>query len=134
MLWLLYVVIAFILMSLSTFLVKKLFKEVNPLVVLFYQYLIAIPLVWFYSLLLQAGFGQGSYLIFLLGLFYVIGIAFFYLALKKGSLSRVSPVFNLKMLVTAVLGLVFLSEPLTLNLVLGLFFGVTAVYLLGGEQ
>lgn len=134
MLWLIYVIIAIILMSLNTFLVKKLVKNINPYVILFYQYLIAIPLVAIYSLLFNADIFAGNMLIVLLGVVYVAAIALVYIALKTGSLSKVSPVFNLKMLVPAILGVIILSEALSLQLVLGLLFGIIGVVLLSGDE
>lgn len=131
--WFVYVFAAIILMSFNSYLVKLLVKKINPFLILFYQYLLAVPLVIFYSVLSSAKpAGFGYYPIILLGVIYVLAIGFYYAALKKGPLSKVSPIFNLKMLVTVFLGLIVLSEPLTFKLALGLIFGVIGIYLLGG--
>jgi drug/metabolite transporter (DMT)-like permease len=81
--WLIYLTIAIVLMSLNSYIVKKLVKKVNPYLVLFYQYLIAIPLVLVYSLFFQANVLSGEPLIIFLGIFYVAAIAFYYTALKE---------------------------------------------------
>jgi len=134
MIWIVYLLIAIVLMSVNAYVVKLLVKNINPLIVLFYQYLIAIPLLIIYSLMVNADLLTGNFNIVLLGFLYVTGIALFYIALKKGSLSKVSPVFNLKMIITAILGIIVLSEPLTLNKIVGLLFGILSVYLLSGEE
>ncbi|PIU62182.1 hypothetical protein COS83_02825, partial [archaeon CG07_land_8_20_14_0_80_38_8] len=134
MIWIIYLLIAIVLMSVNAYVVKLLVKNINPLIVLFYQYLIAIPLLIIYSLMVNADLLTGNFNIVLLGFLYVTGIALFYIALKKGSLSKVSPVFNLKMIITAILGIIVLSEPLTLNKIVGLLFGILSVYLLSGEE
>ena len=134
MIWIIYLLIAIVLMSVNAYVVKLLVKNINPLIVLFYQYLIAIPLLIIYSLMVNADLLTGNFNIVLLGFLYVTGIALFYIALKKGSLSKVSPVFNLKMIITAILGIIVLSEPFTLNKIVGLLFGILSVYLLSGEE
>lgn len=131
--WFYFLLIAIILMSLNTYLVKVLTKSIDSFIILFYQYLLALPLVIVYSFVSNASF-NASPCFLLIGFLYFIAIAAFYSALKKGSLSRVSPIFNLKMIVVAVLGLLLLSEPLTIRLIIGLFFGLFGVLLLGGES
>ncbi len=133
--WLVYVLIAVVLMSFSSLIVKKLMKNVNQLIILFYQCLIAVPLVIIYSYFSSGALITiNNYPLILLGVIYVTAIALYYVALSNGPLSKVSPVFNLKMIVTAVLGLIILIEPLTIQLILGLVFGMLGIYLLGGER
>lgn len=129
--WPVYLFAAVVLMGFNVLVVKKLMKHLDPVKLLFYQYLVALPVVGVYAA------ASGSLTIhsssFLLGFLYIAGIACFYAALQRSEISKVSPVFNMKMLVTSGLGVVFLSEPLTPKLVLGLGCGVIAVFLLGGE-
>jgi drug/metabolite transporter (DMT)-like permease len=40
----------------------------------------------------------------------------------------------MNLLVTAVVGLIILGEPLTFNVVIGLSLGVLGIYFLGGES
>ena len=129
--WYFYLLIAVVLMSVNTLLVKQLVKDVKPVVLLFYQYLISIPVVGVYGFFMNASFSNFS--LVWLGFIYVLGIALFYQALSQGDLSRVSPVFNQKMLVTVSLGVLFLGESLSVKTVIGLVFGVIGVWLLGGE-
>jgi drug/metabolite transporter (DMT)-like permease len=122
-------------MSFNSLIIKPLMKKVNPFIILFYQYLMAVPLVLTYSYFFNTATIKISELpLILLGIIYVIALSLYYIALNKGPLSKVGPVFNLKMIITAILGLLVLFEPLTIQLVIGLIFGVLGVYLLGGEE
>ena len=134
MLWFIYVLISIVLMSFTVFIAKTIMPEVNPLVVLFYQYLIATPLVLLYSLVSGAMIGTGSPLLLLIGVIYVAAIGSYYVALSRESLSRVSPIVNLKMVVTVVLSIVLLSEPFSLKLFAGVVLGGISIYLLGGKK
>lgn len=134
MLWLIYTIISVILLGLNIFLIKTFVKKVKPILILFYQSIIAIPLIILYSILTNASIISSNYYLLLLGCFYITGIIFMYTALSKGPLSKVSPIFSLQMLVTAVLGLAILLEPLSINLVAGLILGALGIYFLGGKE
>ena len=134
MLWLVYVIISIVLMSFTVFIAKTIMPEVNPLVVLFYQYLIAIPLVLLYSLFSGARIEAGNPVLLLIGVLYVAAIGSSYTAFSKESLSKVSPIVNLKMVVTVVLSIVLLSEPFSLKLFAGVVLGGISIYLLGGKK
>lgn len=131
--WLFYLVIAIIFMSLNQLIVKSVLNKASPYAVLFYQYLVALPLVGLYALVSKAVWLGDFTVMTLLGFVYFIALGLYYTSMSKGDLSKVSPLFNLKMLVTAFLGIIILSEPVTVNLILGLFFGTISVYLLGGS-
>jgi transporter family protein len=62
----------------------------------------------------------------------VSGLAqlFFFLSLRSGKIHVVVPIRNLSLIVTVLLGVVILSEKLTLLKGLGLVFGVVAIVLL----
>ncbi|MFA5405874.1 MAG: DMT family transporter [Candidatus Nanoarchaeia archaeon] len=131
--WLFYTLLAVIFMGPNTFIVKKLTKTIKcPQVVLFYQFLTAVIVVFSYVLI--TGFSDLSVFALLLGVAYFIALTLFYFGLSKGDLSKASPVFNMNLLVTAVLGLVVLGEQLTFNVIIGLGLGVLGIYLLGGES
>lgn len=55
---------------------------------------------------------------------------FFFLALKSGKIHVVVPIRNLSLLVTVLLGVLILSESLTLMKSIGLVLGVIAIVLL----
>ncbi|MDD5417902.1 MAG: DMT family transporter [Candidatus Nanoarchaeia archaeon] len=134
MLWVLYITLAIFFLSSNILLVKTLVRKISPFAVLFYQYLIAIPLVFIYSLMTGSKADLNVLWSIPLGFIYVVAIALFYIGLKKGNLSKVSPVFNMNLLVTSLLSIVFFAEQFNLKIILGLVFGVVSVYLIGGAK
>jgi uncharacterized membrane protein len=72
----------------------------------------------------------------LAGLFMFIGLFNFLRSLKTGPVSIAAPVFRLNFVVTSVLAILFLHEPLTLAMPLALAFALVATWLLlgGGER
>ena len=53
-----------------------------------------------------------------------------YMALARGSVSVVMPIYGLNAMVSAVLGILILHEPVTMERVLGLVLAVAAIVLL----
>ncbi len=66
------------------------------------------------------------------GLAGAVGFVFFFLALSRGQASTVIPITSLYVAVTSVLAFLFLSEPITLKKILGIFCAVLAMVLLSG--
>lgn len=64
------------------------------------------------------------------GLAYGLALVFFFIALRRGPASVVVPLSGMYILVPAVLGFIFLREPLTVTHVLGLGFAGLAVLFL----
>ena len=58
------------------------------------------------------------------------GYFFFYRALIKGEASAVIPISSLYIVVSAILAIAFLHEPLTVKKVLGILSAITAIVLL----
>lgn len=131
--WLLYLTISIILMSLNVYIVKTILKKVNPYVIIFYQYLIGLILVYIYSFFINS-LDLNQYFLSLMGVIYVAGIILFYTALKKGNLSKVSTVFNMKLIITALLSIFLLNETAKTINIIGLFLGGLSVYLLSGDK
>jgi drug/metabolite transporter (DMT)-like permease len=77
-------------------------------------------------------FGPGALWGALAGLFVIIGYYNFAFSLKSGSVSIVAPVFRLSFALTAVLAMLFLGEPLTVQKVAGLALALAAVWMLLG--
>lgn len=65
------------------------------------------------------------------GLAYGLALVFFFVALRRGPASVVVPISGMYILVPAVLGFIFLKEPLTKTHVLGLVCAGLAVLFLG---
>jgi transporter family protein len=59
-----------------------------------------------------------------------IAILTLYMAIAKGPVSVVMPIYGLNAMVTAVLGILILHEPVTVERVLGLVLAVAAIVLL----
>ncbi len=64
------------------------------------------------------------------GLLAGLAQVFFFLALKTGKLHVVVPIRNLALLVTILLGVLFLAEKITLTKLAGILLGVSAIILL----
>ena len=66
----------------------------------------------------------------LIGIPMAIAILTLYLAIAKGPVSVVMPIYGLNAMVTALLGIVILHEPVTIPKVAGLVLAVVAIVLL----
>jgi transporter family protein len=66
----------------------------------------------------------------LIGIPMAIAVLALYLAISKGPVSVVMPIYALNATVTAILGMAVLHEPVTLPKILGLVFAVAALVLL----
>ena len=66
------------------------------------------------------------------GVFLAVGIIAYYRALSLGAVSVVVPIFGLFIVVSSVVGFVFLGEDVTVRKVLGIALAGVAVYLVAG--
>ncbi len=67
---------------------------------------------------------------FLIGVLLTIGILTLYIAIQRGPLSTVMPIFGLNAVITAILGILVLHEMVSLERVLGIIFAMIAIVLL----
>jgi transporter family protein len=67
------------------------------------------------------------------GVALVIAVVFYFLALSEGPTSIVVPIYGRFIVGGAVLGLVFLHEPLTLRKALGILLAAVSIYLIAGH-
>jgi transporter family protein len=67
------------------------------------------------------------------GVCLTVGILSYYRALSMGPVSVVSPLFGMFLVLSSVIGIVFLNESLTARKVLGIGLAVVAVYLVSVE-
>jgi len=67
------------------------------------------------------------------GVALVIAVVFYFLALAEGPTSIVVPIYGMFIIGGAVLGLVFLHEPLTLRKALGILLAGVSIYLIAGH-
>ena len=69
---------------------------------------------------------------YLAGAFLAVGITAYYRALSLGTVNVVVPIFGLFIVLSSVVGFVFLGEPVTVRKVLGIALAGVAVYLVAG--
>lgn len=128
-----YLLLAVSFMGFNSFTVKKLVKSVKPSVVMLYQFMLATPLVLFYTFI-----GGGDFvfnpLLLLIGAAYFVSLTLFYIALSKGNLTRAGPIWSLNLLITAILGFVVLLEPVDFKIFIGIAFGLLSIYFLRGDK
>ena len=67
------------------------------------------------------------------GVALVIAVVFYFLALSEGPTSIVVPIYGMFIVGGAVLGLVFLHEPLTLRKALGILLAAISIYLIASQ-
>ncbi len=67
------------------------------------------------------------------GVALVVAVLFYFLALSEGPTSVVVPIYGMFIVGGAVLGLVFLHEPLTLSKALGILLAAVSIYLIAGH-
>jgi bacterial/archaeal transporter family protein len=68
------------------------------------------------------------------GVALVVAVLSYFLALSQGPASIVVPVFGMFIVGGAVLGLLFLHEPLTLRKTIGILLAIASIYLIAGHQ
>jgi uncharacterized membrane protein len=86
----------------------------------FYLSYSKVPIVW------------NKYVVYgcLVGLWWSGIMVMYYTAIARGPLSVVIPIFNMNLIIPAVLGFLFLNEPMTVSKILGLIFASLAVVFL----
>jgi bacterial/archaeal transporter family protein len=68
------------------------------------------------------------------GVALVIAVVSYFFALSEGPASIVVPIFGMFIVGGAVLGLLFLHEPLTLRKAIGILLAIASIYLIAGQQ
>lgn len=69
----------------------------------------------------------------LAGVFLTVGIVAYYRALSLGPVSVVSPIFGMFLVLSSVIGIAFLDEPLTARKTAGIGLAIVSVYLVSVE-
>jgi len=124
--------LSMVLIGFNTFAVKLVSQNLHPALLLvtkfgiggislfLYLHYIKVPLIW------------NKYVLYacLIGAWWAGIMVLYYTAIARGPLSVVIPLFSLNLVIPAVLGFIFLNEPLTVSKGLGLVFACMAVILL----
>ncbi len=124
--------LSMVLIGFNTFMVKLVSQHIAPELLLVLKFGIGVVGLILYLSFVKVPVVWNKYM------FYVILIGFwwsgimvlYYTAIARGPVSVVIPLFNLNLVIPAVLGFIFLNEPLTYSKGLGLIFACLAVLLL----
>ncbi len=109
---------------------KLLTKNMNMTLLVFFATLAPIIFITIYTFLTtQVRFDRFAIYALLIGLISSVATIAFYLALSKGPASVVIPFTGLYFVVPAILGFVFLKEPLNLTHIIGLILAIFAIIL-----
>ena len=127
-------IIAMAFLGIHFFLVKLISSHVTGPTVLLLGGLLFIPILVAYIYFTDTHFipEQIIYLVcaFLIGVLQTIGVLTLYIAIQRGPLSVVMPIFGLNAVITAILGVLVLHEMVSLERVLGIIFAMAAIVLL----
>ena len=64
------------------------------------------------------------------GIAAAVATILFFLAVETGPLSKVGPIVNMSLLITVLLGVVFMNEAMTLRVAAGVVFALASIFLL----
>jgi transporter family protein len=116
------------------FLVKIISVHVASTVILFVGIIVISVVVFIYLYITRTPIipKRRIYIVhsFLVAMPLVIALLTIYVAIARGPVSVVMPIYGLNALVTALLGIVVLGEKASIQRVLGLIFAVSAIVLL----
>lgn len=126
--------ITLVLLGIHYFLAKLISPHIASPVIALASFIASIPILLAYIHFTNTPLipKNGLYLgyAFLIGIPAAIGVLTLYMAIDRGPVSIVMPVYGLNAMITVLLGILILHEPLSLEKVLGLIFAVSAIVLL----
>ena len=132
--YLLLAIVTMILFGVHFFLVKLISRHVTGSTVAFFVQLLIVPVLFFYIYFTHTPFlpEQKIYLGYtlLISLLMAIGIITLYIAIQRGPVSIVIPIFSLNAIITAILGILILEEAVTVEKILGLVLSIAAIILI----
>jgi transporter family protein len=132
--YLLLAIMAMILLGVHYFLVKLISRHVTGPTVAFFAQLLIVPVLYLYIHFTDTRIlpEQTIYLgyTFLISLLLAIGIITLYMAIQRGPVSIVLPIYSLNAIITAILGILILEEAITVEKILGLVLAIAAIILL----
>jgi transporter family protein len=123
-----------VLIGVHYFLVKLISKRITGPTVAFLSCFLIIPTVYAYIYFTNTPFvpEQKIYLgyTFLIVVLMAIAVLTLYMAIQRGPISVVMPIYGLNAMITALLGILFLHEAVSVEKVLGLVLAIAAIVLL----
>jgi len=132
--YILLAIIAMVLLGIHYFLVKLISPHVTGPTVAFLNCFIIVPTIYAYIYFTDTPFVPEQKIFlgytFLIVVLLAIGVLTLYMAIQRGPVSVVMPIYGLNAMITAILGILILQEMVTVERVLGLVLAMAAVVLL----
>jgi bacterial/archaeal transporter family protein len=124
--------LSMVMIGFNTFAVKLLCAYLSPAMLLVTKFGIGTIGLFFYLHYTKLPIVWNKYVLYgcLIGVWWSGIMVLYYTAIARGPVSVVIPIFNLNLIIPAVLGFIFLNEPMTVSKILGLIFACLAVVLL----
>jgi transporter family protein len=124
--------LSMVLIGFNTFAVKLVSQNLPPALILVTKFGIGVVGLFFYLHYTKIPLVWNKYILYgcLIGAWWSGIMVMYYTAIARGPLSVVIPLFNMNLIIPALLGFFFLNEPMTLSKILGLIFACLAVVLL----
>jgi transporter family protein len=124
--------LSMVLIGFNTFAVKLVSHNLHPALLLVTKFGVGVVGLFFYLSYSKVPIVWNKYVVYgcLVGLWWSGIMVMYYTAISRGPLSVVIPIFNMNLIIPALLGFFFLDEPLTVSKVLGLVFASLAVVFL----
>ncbi len=124
--------LSMVLMGFNTLSVKLVCEYLPPAMILATKFGIGTVGLFIYLHYTRLPIVWNKYVLYgcLIGAWWSGIMVLYYTAIARGPLSVVIPVFSLNLVIPAVLGFIFLNEPMTASKILGLIFACLALILL----
>jgi len=124
--------LSMVLIGFNTFTVKLISQNLHPALLLVTKFGIGVIGLFIYLSYSKVPLVWNKYVLYgcLIGAWWSGIMVLYYTAIARGPLSIVIPIFSLNLIIPAILGLIFLHEPVTVSKVLGLIFACLALVLL----
>jgi len=124
--------LSMVLIGFNTFAVKLVSQNLHPALLLVTKFGVGLVGLFLYLGYSRVPLVWNRYVVYgcLLGIWWSVVMVMYYTAIARGPLSVVIPLFNLNLIIPALLGFLFLHEPMTVSKILGLIFACLAVVLL----
>ncbi len=124
--------LSMVLIGFNTFAVKLVSNQLHPALILVTKFGIGVIGLLFYLSYSKVPLVLNKYVVYgcLIGAWWSGIMVLYYTAIARGPLSVVIPIFSLNLVIPAVLGFIFLNEPLTISKGMGLVFACLALIFL----
>ena len=121
--------LSMVLIGFNTFAVKLVSLNLHPALLLVTKFGVGVVGLFFYLSYSKVPIVWNRYVLYgcLVGLWWTGIMVMYYTANARGPLSVVIPIFNMNLIIPALLGFIFLNEPMTVSKILGLIFASLAV-------